>query len=174
MPKKSKSQKKLSPLEKEIHGKGVYAAKDIPDDVRVIEYIGEKIDKEESEKRAWAQMEKAEKTGEAGVYIFTLDEKWDVDGSVEWNTARLINHSCDPNCQAWIVGKKIEIHSLREIEKGEELSFDYGFDIENYLDHPCLCASPKCKGYIVSQEQWEELDDRLANPEKYESSEEEE
>ena len=145
-----------------IHGQGVYATQDIATETQIIEYIGELIDKDESENRAWAQHEHAEKTGDAAVYIFTLDKKWDIDGNVPWNTARLINHSCDPNCEAWIVGKRIFIYALRDIKAGEELSFDYGFDIECYEDHPCRCGSGECIGYIVSREQWGELKDRLA------------
>jgi len=145
-----------------IHGQGVYATQDIPAETKVIEYIGELIDKEESENRAWAQHEHAEKTGDAAVYIFTLDKKWDIDGNVPWNTARLINHSCDPNCEAWIVGKRIYIYALRDIKEGEELSFDYGFDIECYEDHPCRCGSDECIGFIVSREQWDDLRERLA------------
>ena len=143
-----------------IHGMGVYAAKFIPAETQVIEYIGEIIDKEESEKRAWKQHAHAEETGDAAVYIFTLNKKWDIDGNVPWNTARLINHSCEPNCEAWVEGKKIFIHSLRDIEPGEELSFDYGFDIECYEEHPCRCGSKNCVGYIVTQEQWDELEER--------------
>lgn len=151
----------------EIHGRGVYAACDIPADIEVIEYIGEQIDKEESEKRALAQMAKAEETGDAAVYIFTLNEKWDLDGSVEWNTARLINHSCEPNCEAYTEeDERIVIYSKRKIKKGEELSFDYGFDLECYEDHPCRCGTENCKGYIVSQEQWDELDQLLADKKK--------
>lgn len=141
-----------------IHGRGVYATQDIPAETKVIEYIGELIDKEESEKRAWAQHAVAEETGDAAVYIFTLNKRWDIDGNVPWNTARLINHSCAPNCEAWIEGKKIFIHSLRDIKKGEELGFDYGFDIECYEDHPCRCGSKECVGYIVSREQWDQLE----------------
>ena len=148
-----------------IHGRGVYATEDIPAGTKVIEYIGELIDKEESERRAWAQHAKAEETGDAAVYIFTLNKRWDIDGNVPWNTARLINHSCDPNCEAWIEGKRIFIHSLRDIAKGEELGFDYGFDIDCYEDHPCRCGSEKCVGFIVSQEQWDELRKRLAESE---------
>lgn len=145
-----------------IHGRGVYATQDIPAETKIIEYIGELIDKDESEKRAWAQHEHAEKTGDAAVYIFTLSKKYDVDGNVPWNTARLINHSCDPNCEAWIEGKRIFIYSLRDIKAGEELGFDYGFDIDCYEDHPCLCGSSDCVGYIVSREQWDQLKERLA------------
>ena len=146
----------------EIHGTGVYAIKDIPVGKKIIEYLGERIDKEESERRANAQMEHAEKTGDAAVYIFTLNKKWDLDGNMPWNTARLLNHSCAPNCEAWIEDKQIFLYSLREIANGEELTFDYGFDIENYEDHPCLCGSDDCVGYIVGRDYWEELAARLA------------
>lgn len=146
----------------EIHGCGVYATEAIPAGTRIIEYVGELIDKEESERRAWKQHAHAEETGEAAVYIFTLNKRWDIDGNVPWNTARLINHSCDPNCEAWIEGRRIYIYALRDIAAGEELSFDYGFDVDCYEDHPCRCGSEACVGFIVSREQWGELRERLA------------
>ena len=99
------------------------------------------------------------------MYIFTLDDKWDIDGNVPWNMARLINHSCEPNCEAWIIGRKIYIYSLTDIKEGDELTFDYGFDIECYEDHPCRCGKKGCIGYIVSQEQWPELRKRIAEKE---------
>ncbi len=98
----------------------------IPQGTRIIEYIGELIEKDESERRAWEQMERAESEGAAAVYIFTLSKRWDIDGNVPWNNARLINHSCDPNCEAWIEGKRIFLYALRDIEEGEELGFHYG------------------------------------------------
>ena len=145
-----------------IHGRGVYATRDIPAGTKLIEYVGELIDKKESECRAWAQHAKAQSHGDAAVYIFTLTDKWDIDGDVPWNTARLINHSCDPNCEAWIEGKRIFIHSLRDIAAGEELTFDYAFDVECYEDHPCLCGRDGCVGYIVGREQWPRLREILA------------
>jgi len=145
-----------------IHGSGVCASRFIPKETRIIEYVGELIDKEESERRALAQHAKSLDTGDAAVYIFTLTGRTDIDGNVPWNTARLINHSCEPNCEAWIVGRKIFIYSLRDIQAGEELTFDYGFDIECYEDHPCRCGSAECMGYIVSRSQWPELKERLA------------
>ncbi|BDS05787.1 SET domain-containing protein-lysine N-methyltransferase [Oceaniferula spumae] len=146
----------------EIHGRGVYATQDIAKETEIIEYVGEPINKEISEDRAWDQYARAEEHGDAAVYIFTLDDEWDIDGNVPWNTARLINHSCDPNCEAWIIGRKIYIYSLTDIKAGDELTFDYGFDIESYEDHPCRCGKDNCIGYIVTQEQWPELRRRLA------------
>ncbi len=154
-----------APFSSEIHGQGLYAKKAIKKGSRVIEYVGEKVGKEESERRSWAQVEHAEQTGDAAVYIFNLDDEFDIDGSVEWNIARLINHSCDPNCETWIEGDQIFVYAARGIAKGEELSFDYGFDIECYEDHPCRCSAENCKGYIVSQEQWEQLDELLKQKE---------
>lgn len=145
-----------------IHGRGVYAARDIPAEEKIIEYVGERIDKEESERRAWAQHAKAQANGDAAVYIFTLTQKLDIDGNVPWNTARLINHSCEPNCEAWIDGKRIFIHALRDIRAGEELTFDYAFDVSCYEDHPCRCGRKGCVGYIVSREQWPQLKEILA------------
>ncbi len=145
----------------DIHGRGVYATKHIPKETKIIEYIGELIDKDESEKRGVSQHAHSVKTGDAAVYIFTLSRKYDIDGNVPWNTARLINHSCSPNCEAWIEGRKIFIHSLKEIKEGEELTFDYGFDVDCYEDHPCLCGTENCIGYIVGQAQWPELKERL-------------
>ncbi|MCX6873922.1 MAG: SET domain-containing protein-lysine N-methyltransferase [Verrucomicrobia bacterium] len=144
-----------------IHGRGVYATCFIAREAPIIEYLGERIDKVESERRSLIQQAKARKTGDAAVYVFTLSKRYDIDGNFPWNTARLINHSCNPNCEAWIVGRKIIIHALRDIQAGEELTFDYGFDVDCYPDHPCRCGSANCKGYIVSRQQWTELARRL-------------
>ncbi len=146
----------------EIHGRGVYATTFIPAETKIIEYVGELIDKDESEARGVSQHKKSLKTGDAAVYIFTLSKRWDIDGNVPWNTARLINHSCNPNCEAWVEGRKIFIHSLKDIGPGDELTFDYGFDVECFDDHPCRCGQKGCVGYIVSRSQWKELAEKIA------------
>ncbi len=151
-----------------IHGRGVYATQDIAKEEYVIEYVGNLIDKEESERRAWAQYEEAEKTGGAAVYIFNLTKKWDLDGNVEWNPARLINHSCEPNCEAVQDKKRIYIQSMRPLKKGEEITFDYGFDADSYADHPCRCGSENCIGYIVGKDYLEDLQAYLAAAEEEE------
>ena len=52
---------------------------------------------------------------------------------------RLINHSCDPNCEVTGTGLKIWIYAIRDIKKGEELSYDYGFNFDkDYKDYPCM------------------------------------
>ena len=75
-----------------------------------------------------------------------------MDGDVSWNTARLINHSCNPNCEVTGKGTKLWISSIRDIKKGEELSYDYGFGFDEYYkDFPCKCRSSNCCGYIVRE-----------------------
>lgn len=145
-----------------IHGRGLFAKRRIPQGTPVIEYVGEKIDKEESDRRGWARIAYAKKTGDAAVYIFTLNDDFDIDGNVPWNAARLINHSCDPNCEAYIDDDAIWIGALRDIEKGEELFYNYGFDLESWEEHPCRCGAKRCIGYIAGKEYWRELKRRLA------------
>jgi uncharacterized protein len=126
-----------------IHGTGGYARKDIAAESNVIEYVGEKISKAESTQRC-----------EAGnAYIFTGDETYDLDGSVDWNPARLINHSCEPNCDALIDDEhRVWIVASRNIKAGEELTFNYNYDLEDYREHPCQCGATKCVGFIVAEE----------------------
>lgn len=125
-----------------IHGTGLFASKKIPVNTLIIEYTGRKISKEEA--RRLCQ--------DGNTYIFELDEKTDIDGSVDWNLARFINHSCNPNAEAQIIGGHIWIVAIKEIEEGEEITFNYGYDLENYRDHPCRCGSENCVGYIVAEE----------------------
>jgi SET domain-containing protein len=136
-----------------IHHKGVFASKDIPKGTRIIEYIGEKITKAESEKRADITLVKAEKSKKHGaVYIFELNKRHDIDGNVPNNIAKYINHSCSENCESDIIKGKIWIIASKDIKKGEELTFDYGYDIEDYEDHLCKCGSSDCIGYIIAEE----------------------
>lgn len=145
-----------------IHGRGMVATKDIPSGTRIIEYAGERITKAESDRRDEARAARAAAGGDGCVYIFEINKRHDLDGHMEWNTARLINHSCEPNCESTKVRGRIWIVARRDIVKGEELFFDYGFDVENWKQHPCLCGSKKCVGYIVAKSHRWRLRKRLA------------
>ena len=149
-----------------IHNRGAFAVQDIPEGTRVIEYIGDKITKAESEKRSIRMIEKAKKTDRGAVYIFELNKRHDIDGSVNYNIARFINHSCDPNCETDIIRGRIWISALRDIKKAEELSYDYSYDLDDFRDHPCRCGSDNCVGYIVNQEQWGKLKKILTSEKK--------
>ena len=135
-----------------IHNRGLFARCDIPEDARIIEYVGEKITKAESERRANLQDEKGRATGGGTVYIFTLNSRYDIDGNVPWNDARFANHSCDPNAYTDIVKGRIWLMAARDIRKGEEIVYDYGFDLSCWEDHPCRCGAKRCLGYMVGEE----------------------
>jgi SET domain-containing protein len=136
-----------------IHGTGGYARKQIAAGTQVIEYVGEKITKAVSVKRCEA----------SNAYIFTLDNEFDLDGDVAWNPARFINHSCAPNCEAEIDDDQhIWIVALRDIQPGEELTFNYNYDLVEYREHPCQCGTPECVGFIVAEEFFDHV--RKQNP----------
>ena len=140
-----------------IHGTGIFATKDIKKNTRIIEYVGEKITRSEGDKRSEKRIKKYLDSKTTGsVYIFELNKKYDIDGSPLYNKARYINHSCEPNCEVDINDDRIWISSIKNIKKGTELSYDYGyeFDKDDYKDHICKCGSNKCIGFIISSDQW--------------------
>ncbi len=136
-----------------IHGRGVYARTDIPDGTRIIEYVGEKITKAESIRRELLRQAREKRGGDASVYFFILNKRYDLDGRSRRNIARLINHSCHPNCRAENIRGRIWIIAKRDIPAGAELTFDYGFSYEDWRDHPCRCGTKKCVGFIVNAAQ---------------------
>ncbi len=140
-----------------VHGSGVFAEKKININTKVIQYIGEKILKSEGDKRSGKRISKYLHSEDHGsVYIFELNSKYDIDGTPNYNKAKYINHSCNPNCEVEISRGEIWIRSIKKIKKGEELSYDYGFefDKDDYTDHVCKCSSKNCIGYIISQDDY--------------------
>jgi uncharacterized protein len=134
-----------------IHGQGIYAAKDISSGTRVIEYVGERITKAESDRRDAARQARMEKGEDGCVYIFQLNKRYDLDGGYAWNPARLINHACNANCESQNIRGHIWVVARRDIAAGDELFFDYGFGMDNWRDHRCLCKTKGCIGYIVAK-----------------------
>ena len=128
-----------------IDNRGLYAAKNIKAGTIVIHYKGKLITKKETEKNPKYDNDKA-------IYLFNLNSRYELDGDFANNTARLINHSCSPNCEVDGKGLKLWIYALKDIKKGEELSYDYGFGYdENYKDFVCKCRAKNCCGYIVRE-----------------------
>jgi len=128
-----------------ISNNGLVASKDIKKNTKIIEYKGRLISKKETETN--------EKFDNAKhIYLFNINKKYDLDGDYKYNTARLINHACDPNCEVTGKGTKLWISSIKDIKKGEELTYDYGFSFdENYRDYICKCGFSNCCGYIVRE-----------------------
>jgi len=150
---KSKSNPWIRGANSTIHGRGVYAQCDIPDGTRIIEYTGEKITKAEAWRREALRVKRAHRGGDGSVYIFELNKRYDLDGGKGSNVARLINHSCAPNCRAETDRGHIWILARRDIAAGEEMTFDYGYGFSLWEDHPCRCGASRCIGYIVNSGQ---------------------
>lgn len=136
-----------------IHGQGVYARTDIPNGTRVVQYVGERITKAEAIRREEKRLERQRQGGDGCVYIFELNKRYDLDGETSGNIARLINHSCKPNCRSEIIRGKIWLIAKHDIAQGEELTFDYGYGFSEWRLHPCRCGSANCVGFIVNTAQ---------------------
>lgn len=152
-----------------VHGNGIVATENIKKNIKIIEYIGEKVSKIKGDKISEERIKNyLGKKNEGSVYVFELNKKYDIDGSPLYNKARYINHSCDPNCEVDIINNKIWIISIKQIKRGDELSYDYGyaFDKDDYIDHVCKCGSKKCIGFIISQDDWPKFKKYLKNESK--------
>jgi len=130
-----------------INNLGLFAKTDIKKGEKVIEYKGRKFTHKQVEEDDRFDNSKA-------IYLFTLNERYVLDGDTKTNTAKYINHSCDPNCEVDIINGKIWIIAIKDIKKGDELSYDYGFGYDaDFRQFPCKCGSKNCCGYIVRDDQ---------------------
>ena len=135
--------KKKSNIDK--NGMGLYASKNIKKGTRIIDYVGKIITKKQTNESDKFDNSKP-------IYLFNLSNKYDLDGDVPWNTARLINHSCSENCEYEEKGFKLWVVAIRDIKKDEELTCDYGFSFDkDYKEFPCQCGAKNCCGYIVRE-----------------------
>src|SRR5579863_6797989 len=140
-----------------IHGNGVFAAQELGKGIRVIEYRGRRLTHTQANRMY------ANDTDSGHTFLFTLNEKYLIDGGDGGNDARWINHSCAPNCQAWVVESKrgdklrdrVVIETRRAIRKGEELTYDYGITLEERQTPrlkkiwACKCGARKCTGTML-------------------------
>ena len=140
-----------------IHGNGVFAAQDLAKGVRVIEYKGRLLT------HAQANRVYANDTDSGHTFLFTLNEKYLIDGGDGGNDARWLNHSCAPNCEAWMVEDeggdkrrdKVVIETKRAIKAGEELTYDYGIKLEERHTPrlkaiwACKCGAKNCTGTLL-------------------------
>jgi SET domain-containing protein len=134
-----------------IHGRGVYATAPIAAGERIVEYTGELIDWDEAMDRHPQNPDDPFHT-----FYFGIDDHWVIDANFGGNSARWINHACDPNCETEIVGKKVYIFALRDIEAGEELFYDYGLTIDERhtpklkAEYACRCGAEQCRGTMLA------------------------
>jgi SET domain-containing protein len=118
-----------------VHGDGVFAAEAIRKGTRIIDYAGELIRADESEER------EDRYSADGCIWVFRVNKAWSRDANVDGNVARFINHACEPNCYFEVADKTIWIRALRDIRRGEELTYDYKTTGNRHI--PCRCR-PGC------------------------------
>ena len=134
-----------------VHGKGVFAVQAIKAGTRVIEYKGERISWKEALRR---QQHNPAELGHT--FYFALEEGDVIDGGADGNSARWINHSCEPNCEAEEVDARVYISTLCDIEPDEELFYDYGLVIDGRQtkklrkEYACHCGARNCRGTMLA------------------------
>nr|XP_033773847.1 histone-lysine N-methyltransferase 2A isoform X1 [Geotrypetes seraphini] len=131
-----------------IHGRGLFCRRNIDAGEMVIEYSGNVIRSTLTDKR-----EKYYDSKGIGCYMFRIDDSEVVDATMHGNAARFINHSCEPNCYSRVINidgqKHIVIFAMRKIYRGEELTYDYKFPIEDASNKlPCNCGAKKCRRFL--------------------------
>lgn len=149
--------RKLRVLRSAIHGRGIFAAVDLPAGAQLIEYKGRRLTHAEANDLYAGSAESGH------TFLFTLNDSYLIDGNVGGNSARWINHSCDPNCEAMIyvdvnyneARDKVYIETIRPVRAGEELTYDYGITLAQRQTAKlkaiwhCLCGAPSCTGTLL-------------------------
>jgi SET domain-containing protein len=134
-----------------IQGRGAFAIRAIPAGTRLIEYAGERLTPREADERY------PDDDGRHHTFLFAIDDDIVVDAAVNGNDARFLNHSCDPNCDVVIEDKRLWIETIRDVEAGEELAYDYAYILpERHTPaakrrYPCNCGSANCRGTILGK-----------------------
>jgi SET domain-containing protein len=134
-----------------IEGKGIFAKRRIPRGTRIIEYTGDRVP------LSTLLVESAD-GNVARIYAFKLHDDVIIDGARNGNDARFINHSCDPNCETYIFDDRVYVYAMREIVRGEELTFDYKLSPAFHgmktrsknTQFVCLCGAKNCRGTMLA------------------------
>jgi uncharacterized protein len=132
------------------HGRGAFATRMIRKGTRIIEYQGKRSSWKKASRRPPSDPNDPYHT-----FIFSLESGKVIDASIDGNSARWINHSCDPNCEAFEEDGQVFIYAKRTIRKGDELNYDYNLDVDGRVGkklrkaYACHCGSEDCRGTML-------------------------
>jgi SET domain-containing protein len=133
-----------------VHGLGAFATTRIRKGQRITEYLGDRLTHKQADARHDGKLEDDNHT-----FLFIVDRGIVIDGGVNGNDARFINHGCDPNCESVIEDRRVFIEALRTVQPGEELKYDYSIGRDK--DDPpnvdeifaCRCGAESCRGTML-------------------------
>jgi SET domain-containing protein len=134
-----------------IQGRGAFATRRIRPGARIVEYVGERITRDEADVRYDDTSMERHHT-----FLFAVDDETVIDAAYGGNSSRYINHSCEPNCQAVIEDGRVFIEAVKNIQPGSELTYDYAYersddhDEESERLYACHCGTPSCRGTILA------------------------
>ncbi len=146
--KRRKTTRRISVRNSGIHGKGVFATKFIPKGTRIIEYQGIRISEAAADEKYWDDES-------PHTFLFLLENQIVIDANHDGNSARWINHSCDPNCETTEEKGRLFIDAIRDIRPGKELTYDYNLIVEERRSpalkrlYACGCGTRKCRNTIL-------------------------
>ena len=117
-------------------GLGLFATKPIKKGTKIVRYFGPLLD-----------CKKKKDDAVENKYLFELNGRWTIDGSVRENIARYINHGCKPNAESDVRPRKrkVFIRAIKHIEPGEEINYDYGTDYFKAYLKPIGCKCAACE-----------------------------
>jgi SET domain-containing protein len=117
-------------------GLGLFATKPIKKGEKIIRYFGPILDSRKEDEDAIENK-----------YLFELNNRWTIDGSIRENIARYINHACRPNAESDVKPRKrkVFIRAIKNIEAGEEINYDYGTDYFKAYLKPIGCKCESCE-----------------------------
>ena len=133
-----------------VHGLGAFATRQIRKGTRIVEYLGDRVSHQEADRRY-----ESKSSDDNHTFLFIVDRGIVIDGGVNGNEARFINHGCDPNCESVTLDRRVFIEALRTIKSGEELKYDYSIGRDK--DDPpnvdevfaCHCGAKECRGTML-------------------------
>jgi uncharacterized protein len=134
------------------HGRGAFATRTIRKGTRIVEYRGARIKWEVADKRA-----PTDPMDPYHTFLLDLGDGRVIDASQRGNTARWINHSCDPNCEVIEYdGGRVFVHARCTIRAGEELRYDYRLQYDGPMSararraFSCRCGAKRCRGTLLA------------------------
>ena len=120
-----------------IHGRGLFAATDLPRRRKLGEVDGELVTLPQARRAVELQRR---------IYLVEVSRRYAVDCS-NGNCFKYLNHNCRPNCYLRIYRRRVEVYTLRAITAGTELTIDYGAT-PHKDGMACHCGRSECKGVL--------------------------